>query len=206
MNIVELFGIPIGYHKLTTLNSEEAFEYVQKQEFKISDDTGHQATKNERLLQDDYFKEVKEEVKEATFRYAKDTHGHKIDNVGITGSWANITENQGEIEAHTHSNSYISGVFYLTNGSTINFYNPKPTIELFMVRPGVEFNPENRYTWSTNTITPEPNLMLIFPSMMPHSVTPSLERRCSIAYNTMPTGTFGDETTLLSIRDVDYTP
>ena len=202
MNIADVFGVPVGIHILTTLNCEETIKYIEKQDIINKDNPEGEYSDNQQLLEDDFFKEVKQEVRETTLKFAQEAAGHSVQDLGISTSWANITDDNKHIRKHAHSNSYISGCFYLNQGSNINLHNPFETNDLYMLAPGVKFDANNRFTWDFTSFTPQPNMLLIFPSRLAHSVDASPTRRYSIAYNTMPLGLIGGETTNLNIKEV----
>jgi hypothetical protein len=91
---------------------------------------------------------------------------------------------------HTHPNSFISGVFYLSHsnpedGGNTLFYKEQPSLwrkNIFSHRQGEWFR-----------IRPEAGKLILFPSMLYHSVEPhnSESPRYSIAFNTFPTGKLG---------------
>lgn len=104
----------------------------------------------------------------------------------IRNLWININGYKDSNVEHTHAQSLISGVFYVTvpeNSGDLMFNN-----KLYPnnnVSPGdvVEYN---SYTASSWIIKPEENLLILFPSWAPHEVLPNLNKkleRISIAFN-----------------------
>jgi uncharacterized protein (TIGR02466 family) len=100
--------------------------------------------------------------------------------------WFNINRKSGYNIAHTHS-GVLSGTFYLKT--------PNPPAPLHITR---EFDMVNHFYGSidsrhrteiTNTVAtlmPQPKLLVVFPSFMPHSVetNESDEDRISLSFNT----------------------
>jgi len=202
MNIEDVFGLPVGVSTLTTLDCEKVISYLDNQSMVGMDGPEGEYTLNQQLLEEDIFKETKQEVQELTLEYAREVLCHDVKNIAITTSWANLTHSDDFIRPHKHSNSYLSGCFYLNHGSNINFYNPIDKQDLYMLCPVVNFEPHNKYTWGTAAVTPQANMLIMFPSGLAHGVDPSPTRRHSIAYNTMPLGPVGGETNTLNIRGI----
>lgn len=192
MNIEDAFGVPIGVHELTTLDCESAIKHVEGLTLEeLPDDATYGAyTETVQLLEDNFFKELKAEVREATLSYSHGI-GHRVEDINITTSWANITEDNKSIAKHVHANSYTSGVIYLNQGSDINFHNVINMKDMFTLTPLIEFDANNRYTWESIAVAPQPKMLIVFPSGLHHSVSNSPTRRHSIAYNTMPLGPVG---------------
>lgn len=100
----------------------------------------------------------------------------------ISNAWININNSGDYNERHVHRSSALSGIVYIdtnvTSGS-ISFFNNSP-IEHY---PIDTFNSE--LFFPTVNYNPYPGQVLIFPSWIPHAVSPSLEGdRISIAFNT----------------------
>lgn len=205
MNVEDIFGIPVGIFTLTSLNCTKVIDYIENQNLIGSGEVEGEYTSNQQILEDSIFKETKEEIREATLRYSREAVGHSILDLDFSTSWANITDDNKHIRRHSHANSYISGCFYLNQGSNINLHNPIKKKDMYTLTPTTEFNANNKYTWDFISITPEPNMLIIFPSGLAHSVDPSPTRRHSVAFNTMPLGLVGRVTSLLNIKELDNT-
>jgi uncharacterized protein (TIGR02466 family) len=102
----------------------------------------------------------------------------------ITGCWANIHPADFPHRSHSHSNNFLSAVYYVTapeGGNTITFEDPR-------IQPTIMFPPVkelNCYTAEYADINVVDGLLLLFPSWLVHSVPPgdSKARRISIAFN-----------------------
>ena len=203
MILEDIFGLPVGVATLTTLDCQKGIDYLDRLSMIGKEGPEGEYTQDQQILEEDIFKEVKQEVIELTLQYSQQVLGHKVQGITIATSWANYTHSNEYIRPHTHPNSYISGCFYLNQGSNIAFHNPVPRKDMYMVSPSVNFNPNNKYTWATHSLTPRPNMLAIFPSGLTHSVDNSPTKRYSVAYNTMPTGLIGKETGFINIKELD---
>ena len=129
-------------------------------------------------------------------RYLKNVEGADTDkvNLKITQSWLNKIKPQEFQQLHTHPNSYISGVLYIsclpndsivfTNRSLRNYNN-------------ITFPKKENTLWNTEgaVVGVKKGDLILFPSWVPHSVnrneTKNMER-ISFSFNTFPVGEMGD--------------
>ena len=118
----------------------------------------------------------------------------------ITDMWSNVSK-QGEFHRpHTHSNNYLSGVFYVqsdkSNTANIQFYDPRPQADV-MTPSVTESTRYNSHIWFYPSIE---NRMLFFPSWLQHYVPTNNSElpRSSIAFNLMFSGKVGHSKDLQS--------
>lgn len=104
----------------------------------------------------------------------------------ITGCWANINAPGAVHTAHTHSNNYLSAVYYLQadkGAQQITFYDPRSQISVI--------NPVIRETTAQNAgqacVEIAEGMLVLFPAWLQHSVAEnqSSRNRISIAVNLM---------------------
>ena len=104
----------------------------------------------------------------------------------ITGCWANVLARGAAHKAHSHSNNFLSGVYYLRTHpgtDTINFHDPRN--QTGIIRPPVvELTAENT---DQVVVRVKNGTLLIFPSYLQHSVDANMsgEERISISFNIM---------------------
>lgn len=106
----------------------------------------------------------------------------------ITNSWKNLTKPGEQHMMHNHSNSVLSGVFYIRSSyiqPTISF--SRLDSPFLLTWEAKEFTPFNSSEW---TIPVEDNDIILFPSMLHHYVKPNTSDRdrLSIAFNTFVRG------------------
>jgi uncharacterized protein (TIGR02466 family) len=87
-------------------------------------------------------------------------------------------------EQHTHPNSVLSGLMYLKTppgSSKITFYDPRPVRTHTMLPRKHNVMP----TWTELAITPEPGMILVWESWLPHSVkrTNNTDPRVTLVFN-----------------------
>jgi uncharacterized protein (TIGR02466 family) len=194
MKFIDLFPTTIlgeNLSNISSLKNQEYYNFLSNPKtIYIPDEDGvggHTAIQN--LLNIPIFSDLKTQI----FNYARlylDKLGHKYEDIQIINSWGTKTVNGQKSNYHNHSNSYISGVYYLSNGSNILFFDPQKKEWFF--HPEIEYNEENPLTYQSYYITPTPSLLLLFPSYLYHQIEKHKgPDRFSIAFNIIPKGEFG---------------
>ncbi len=100
-------------------------------------------------------------------------------------AWVNINNPGDYNEMHHHSphvGTFMSGVFYVKcppDCGNIKFYDPRPHIDS---SPDMMYYEEGT---RSRELSPEPNILIMFPSWLEHSVgvNKTLEDRISISFN-----------------------
>lgn len=201
LDLVDLFPKTVGVAQLTTLTPEviaKARELIDiGATYAIPGDGGF--TTEQQLLNKSVFREVKQEILGLCREFAA-AHSHIVDDVAICNSWGNLLNHGDSIRYHRHSNAYISGSFYLTEGTPFNIINDDAQT-LFGFSPAIRAGDNYRAMESFN-INPKPGRIVLFPSNLRHTVLPSTSRepRYSIAFNVVPVGRLGAATNLLHIQ------
>ena len=127
--------------------------------------------------------------------YMKEINGVDTDlaSLRITQSWLNKTKSGESHHPHIHTNSYLSGVLYISclPNDSINFEN-----RMHGLYNNMEF-PTPKYTdWNANIV--QVNVtegdLIIFPSWVQHyvDVNNTDKERISLSFNTFPVGEFGE--------------
>lgn len=204
MEFVDLFPRTIAVAELQSLTPEviaRAMELID-----ISSGNEVQAdgafTTDQQFLNRAIFREVKQEILGMCREFAK-AYSHIVDDIHICNSWGNVVGYGDSIRYHKHSNAYISGSFYLTDGSPFNIMD-RDRMDLFGFSPRLEKG-DNYRAMESFTINPKPRRIILFPSGMMHCVLPSRNqaRRYSVAFNAVPVGRIGGPTGLLEIRPLE---
>lgn len=204
MDLIDLFPQTIAVADLQTLTTD----IITKAKALIDEDKPEGIpgdgtyTSDQQLLNRELFTEVKQEIIGFCLEFAR-VFSHDVNRIGICNSWGNVVRQNENIRYHSHDNSYISGVFFLTEGSKLNMLNPVGS-ELFgAFAPGKTGDVvDNFRSWDSFNVPPKPGRILLFPSGMRHSVLPSQdqEKRYSIAFNAIPLGKFGVPTGMIHIE------
>lgn len=184
MELFPIFSTVIAKFKLKqNLNNLEKFcvSLKDKQGRKLSNLSGYQSKNID--LKNKIIKIFVNEIQQKINEYKKI---YSIDlNLNILNLWININKYKDANASHTHPGSYISGVFYIKapkNCGNIVFKNSNQ-IENFIQ--------ENIFSSFTNVnsslyhVSPEENVLYLFPSWLEHYVEPNLSKknRISISFN-----------------------
>lgn len=113
----------------------------------------------------------------------------------ITQSWINVTKPGSYHHNHTHGNSIISGVFYISCEEEDNLIFEDPNHK---IRNMISFDTKESNVWNSPNwkIHSRNNELILFPSWIHHQVTPNekaTKDRISISFNTFVKGTLGEE-------------
>ena len=124
----------------------------------------------------------------------------------ITTSWINKTDKSEYIDKHSHPNSIISGVYYISTTpkcAPIIFSKPHLYSNITFQNIQLAYSGENKNQYNTDYygINPLPGELLMFPSWLEHEVIEqgSEHKRISLAFNTYPKGDIGEGTKQLKI-------
>ncbi len=209
MEIIDLFPQTIAHSELKSLTPEVIVKAINlidldSQEGIEGDGTW---THEQQILNNPLFHEVKKEIIEICLEYAL-TLQHDVRRIGICNSWGNVVRLNESIRYHSHDNSYVSGVFYLTEGSQLNILKPTGSEIFGCFAPNKlkkEIPEENFRSWDSFNVPPKPGRIVIFPSGLKHSVlkSGSPEKRYSIAFNAIPLGEFGIPSSRIRIEIPD---
>lgn len=123
----------------------------------------------------------------------------------ITTSWGMKICKNSYTHIHNHSNSFYSGVLYLSDHPNdgcgeLSFYDLNIIPKQFLV---VSEDPDSflNDTWS---IIPEKNMLIFFPSYLMHRVSVHYDEspRYSIAFNIIPVGKYGRGDSFVNIKNI----
>ena len=166
---------------------------LSEQNGQIIKRTGSQ-TQNE-LHKIDTFTNLTKTIINAT-KSILDEQGY-IGEVEITNMWGNILRPQSQRAhaPHTHSNNFLSGVFYLKTSndtSPIQFFDPRPQSDVLKPRK----KKYNRLNSNIAQFQSETGWGVVFPSWLVHWVPETKDERISIAWNIIVRGEYGEPNAL----------
>ena len=148
-------------------------------------------TRSANLHKQKEFKEFAELVI-STSKEILDELKYDVEDIVITDMWATVLKSGEHHPAHTHSNNFLSGTYYLHSdqGASIMFHDPRPAADVIV--------PRKKETTVANasllSYASKQNRAIIFPSWLPHYVKPnkSKNKRISIAWNIQLKGQVGE--------------
>jgi uncharacterized protein (TIGR02466 family) len=160
--------------------------------------TGNLRSEDGFILNSPTLYDIKQFIEANIKEYIRQVYMSDSLDVYITQSWANYTKPKEYHHIHTHPNSLISGVFYVSakeDEDNIRFHKNRNSSFSF------ENNGGNKYISSNVKVKIKTGDLIMFPSTFNHDVptTESDETRISISFNTFIRGPIGnvDESTYL---------
>jgi len=135
------------------------------------------------------YKDLYTEINKAVDTTIKDILKLKDINYRIYSSWLTKAEPKSFSYSHTHSNSWLSGVYYPKGDPDFNVKFFNDNISQFYTLP-TEYNIFNSGEWTVNA---EDNYLIMFFSHSRHKLMPNKSNidRYSLAFNVVPEGKFG---------------
>jgi uncharacterized protein (TIGR02466 family) len=196
MNSVEIFSLfpmPICKIQLDRELTKKEFEILVN--LPTYNNAGNKTSIDKNILKNEELTDFKNFILEGVNSCFHKIYQPKSNlELYITQSWVNYTKTGEHHHLHSHSNSFLSGVFYINTSTNdkILFSKPQLYVETFSIKT------ENHNLWNSGTwwIPAEKNSLLIFPSSLHHSVTEIEEKnhtRISLSFNTFFNGELGAE-------------
>ena len=148
-------------------------------------------TRSANLHKQKEFKEFAELII-STSKEILDELKYDVEDIVISDMWATVLKSEENHPAHTHSNNFLSGTYYLHSdqGASIMFQDPRPAAGVILprIKESIIANA------SLLTYASKQNRAIIFPSWLPHYVKPnkSKNKRISIAWNIQLKGQVGE--------------
>ena len=199
MMIQPIFAQPVFVSKLENISDQEV-DFINKQKKSVfMNKGGNYYSQNSNILREKEMELLLKKIQEKVSEYF-DKIVCTIDDIKpyITQSWLNWTHKGEGHHTHTHSNSYISGVYYVSckKNDSIIFEKPQEAIQFENFE---KFNIFNMRSWECPV---ENNTLILFPSLIRHGVkiNESNHTRITLAFNVFIKGTIGAKNTLTELE------
>jgi len=194
MIVHQLFPEPVYSSKLDRALTKKELKTIAKYKEETYKNEGNITSRDNYVLENKTLKNLKEDLQKRVIDYFDKvicTSNSIIPH--ITQSWINYTETNQFHHRHFHSNSYVSGVFYIDakkEVDSITFYRPgeaQKTIGLSVTR----YNHFNSPSWRCSVQTGD---VVLFPSSLHHGVQKKKgpDTRISLSFNVFFKGKIGD--------------
>ena len=190
--IIPIFPEAVIFLKKINVDTNKVIEYIKNLEFVPSQKVNNRdvfISKNLHIF-DNNLNSLKEEIYKHIHFYINEIFHYKM-NFKFTTSWATKTKFNGQGERHTHSNSFLSGVYYpVGNKKTkITFFKGYNNVWLISCKKYNKFN-SKKITFDIV----ENNTLILFPSDLTHLIECNEDQdlRYSIAFNINPKGEIGE--------------
>ena len=119
---------------------------------------------------------------------------YEYDKIQITNMWSNHLYNGESHPPHTHSNNFLSGVYYLhygENTAPIQFFDPRVQVSILVPR-------RKRNNWHNSSMIQFDSVKgsgFIFPAWLQHWVPATHHERISVSWNVLVRGYYGESQT-----------
>ena len=192
MLIHQLFPEPLYFSKLERALTKKELKMVDEHKKKTYPNISNTTSNDNYVLENKTLKNLKKDLNKKVINYFNEVVCTSNSIIPyITQSWINYTETNQFHHQHAHSNSYISGVFYIDaqkGVDSITFYKPNAneTIRLNVAK----YNPFNS---SSCTFPVETGNILLFKSTLNHGVNKKrgTNTRISLSFNVFFKGKIG---------------
>ena len=196
MNIVDIFPTPVGfYHFEKNLNTEQ-LNFINEQRTKTKKSFGNNISLDNFILDNSVLSSLKQNIELKIKEYFQYIHQNDEVNTYITQSWLNFTEEEQFHYEHYHSNSIISGVYYINADHNFDSIQFKKNREYSSIK--IEPKILNLYNNSNINFHVKSNDLILFPSSVTHLVVNKKGNnlRTSLAFNVFIKGTIGQKNLL----------
>jgi len=201
MIVHSLFPEPVYVSTLGRALTKTELKTINKYKKETHKNEGNITSNDNYVLENKTLKNLKEDLQKRVIDYFDKvvcTSNSIIPH--ITQSWINYTETNQFHHRHFHSNSYVSGVFYIDaqkEVDSITFYRPgeaQKAIHLIVT----QYNQFNSLNWRCSVQTGD---VVLFPSSLHHGVQKKKEphTRISLSFNVFFKGTIGDNKVLTEL-------
>ena len=192
MIIHQLFPEPLYFSNLERVLTQEELKIINEYKKETHKNEGNITSNNNYVLENKTLKNLKKDLHTKVMDYFdKVICTDNPITPYITQSWINYTKSNQFHHQHTHHNSYISGVFYISADKevdSITFY--KPNVEDRIKLHVIKHNPFNS---TTLRFPVETGNVFLFPSRLIHGVDKKKGNniRTSLSFNVFFKGTIG---------------
>jgi uncharacterized protein (TIGR02466 family) len=197
--INSIFPTPIYMSKLDRELTPLELKFVDKSKKDFYKNEGNITSNNTYILNEKPFLNLKKELDLRVKDYFEKVLSYtNLVMPYITQSWLNYTETNQYHHQHTHSNSLVSGVFYINcdkNLDKIKFFKE----DYKTIKPEIkDWNIWNSESWWFSVKTGD---VILFPSSLTHMVETKKgdNTRISLAFNVFIKGTVGNNKQLTEL-------
>lgn len=195
MNQIQLFTMPIYEFSIDKSLALQVLSEISKQENKTNQTNQTIHPNNGNYYNGELFDHLNDFVNQIS-----DIHYNEEVKLVISECWGTKTTRFQKHHVHTHSNSIISGIVYLTDhpDATTEFYTKN---EWCWTEDLLKIGKSNKLM-KVASVKPAVGKVILFPSNILHSTRPNLsdKERYTLSFNTFISGRIGKHTTNLDIN------
>ena len=185
--IYPLFSMPLMAMSLE-IDNNKILKFIKETDFrKNKSSDGCYVSKSMKLLENKELKKEKNIFLTAIQEYVTAIGYSK--KFKILNSWGNKVLKNCQSHTHVHTNTWLSGVYYTQDNSSIAFKKNWAASSFFNLDHNRANNLYSAEEWK---VTAKQNTLLLFPSEMQHKVQKNILKtsRYSLSFVINPVGTF----------------
>ena len=198
MIVHSLFPQPVYFSKLERVLTKEELKILNGHKKKTKKNAGNSRTKDSYVLEHKALKNLKKDLQKTVMDYFDKIICTNNITPYIAQSWLNYTESNGFHHRHSHPNSLVSGVFYISADKevdAIKFYKTDSS------QLRLNTTKYNIFNSSSCTFPIETGNLLLFRSSLEHGVNKKKGNniRSSLSFNIFIKGTVGHKEELTEL-------
>ena len=192
MKVVKEWVFPTIIYLFDDVLKSEYIDNIKQNIIEKTEEKRNNWQSHPKLHTEKTYKSLADKVLESS-KYILNDLKYEYERFEISGMWANVSKPGEMHRPHTHSNNFLSGVYYVdidpNDGANIQFFDPRPQADVLRPKQ-LEFTKENASLWYPYSKT---NRMVLFPSWLQHYVPINISKtnRISISFNIMIKGQIG---------------
>lgn len=200
--VFPLFSTPVFLSRAFSNDNQDELTKIALSEETLKNVNGNYTSVDNYVLDRPELSELKQKILSVIDEYVKNIACWTDNEFYITQSWFNINPKDTGHHHHYHSNSILSGCYYIRAKDTkINFHAGENFFNSgkFLALNTTNFNVFNSPNWFLDV---EAGNVVIFPSATAHSVdiNKNDEERISVAFNIFVKGTIGNQRGLTELK------
>jgi len=199
MIIHQLFPEPLYFSKLERVLTQKELKILNEHKKKTKKNAGNSRTNDSYVLEDKALKNFKKDLQTKVMDYFdKVICTDNLITPYITQSWINYTKSDQFHHKHTHSNSLVSGIFYVSADKKVDSITFS---KAYQDRIKLNITKYNIFNSSSYTFPVETGNILLFRSSLPHAVDIKKGNniRISLSFNVFFKGAIGNKEALTEL-------
>ena len=205
MRVEHLFPDPVYFSNLDRALTKTELKTIAQYKEKTSNNMGNMRTHDSYVLEHKTLKNLKKDLNQKIINYFNEVIC--CDNTitpYITQSWINYTKENQYHHRHTHPNSLISGIFFISADKkvdSVTFYRGYAKLQDLDSRIKLELTKYNIFNSASCTFPVETGNILLFRSSLEHGVNKKKGNniRSSLSFNIFIKGTVGNKEDLTEL-------
>ena len=202
MIIHQLFPEPLYSSTLERVLTQEELKILNEHKKKTKKNAGNSRTNDNYVLEHKALKNLKKDIQTKVMDYFDKVVCTNNITPYITQSWINYTESDQFHHRHSHPNSLVSGIFYISADKkvdSVTFY--KGYLDHTKLNIKLDITKYNTFNSSSCTFPVETGNILLFRSSLEHGVKKKKGNniRISLSFNIFIKGTVGNKEDLTEL-------